>query len=48
MVVGRLKIFLIHVRYWGAFVILTIGAALTLPGELLIELGKWIGSRSDK
>lgn len=43
-----MRVFFIRVRYWGAFVLLTIGAVLTLPGELLIELGKWIGSRSDK
>lgn len=38
--------FFFAVRYWSAFTIVTIGAVLTLPGEALIELGRWIGSRS--
>lgn len=37
--------FFIHVRYWGAFIITAIGVVLTLPGEALIKLGRWIGSR---
>lgn len=38
--------FFIHVRYIGAFVITFIGVVLTLPGEALIKIGRWIGSRS--
>jgi hypothetical protein len=39
------RLFLIHVRYWGAFIICMVGVALTLPGEAVIKLGRWIGSR---
>lgn len=40
-----MRVFLVHVRYWGAFIIVFIGAMLTWPGELLMKLGRWIGSR---
>ena len=41
-----MRIFLIRVRYWGAFVICCIGAILVMPGEALLKLGRWIGSRN--
>ena len=40
----HVRIFLLRVRYAGAIVI--IGALLALPGEALMTLGRWIGSRS--
>ena len=40
-----MRVFLIHVRYISAFIITFIGVALTLPGEALIKIGRWIGSR---
>lgn len=40
-----MRVFLVHVRYWGAFIIAAIGALLVIPGELLMKLGRWIGSR---
>lgn len=41
-----MKKLLIHVRYWGAFILITIGVVLMLPGHFLIKLGGWIGSKS--
>lgn len=43
-----MKVFLLHVRYIGAFVIVFIGSLLCLPGEALVKLGKWIGSRDKR
>lgn len=41
-----MRIFLIHVRYIGAMVILTIGAVIACTGELIMDFARWIGSRS--
>jgi hypothetical protein len=41
-----MRVFLVHVRYWGSFLMICIGLLLMLPGGWLVALGKWIGSRS--
>lgn len=39
------KIFFLHVRYLSALALVFIGVTLTIPGELVLRLGRWIGSR---
>jgi hypothetical protein len=40
-----MKVFLIHVRYCGALMIAFTGAVLLIPGECLLKLARWIGSK---
>ena len=40
--------FFIHVRYWGAFIITCIGLFLAMPGNALVKIGRWIGSRDSQ
>jgi hypothetical protein len=40
-----MRVFLLRVRYGGALLIVFIGAVLAMPGEWLMRLGRWIGSR---
>jgi lauroyl/myristoyl acyltransferase len=40
-----MRMFFIHVRYWGGFIIVMIGGLLAMPGELVMRFGRWIASR---
>lgn len=40
-----MRVFLLHVRYGSAFLIVSLGLILSMPGEWVVRLGRWIGSK---